>query len=625
MILGLTATPKDQVDWDTFEFFNCPPGDPTFKYDLNEAVKQGYLVPPMAKQIDVGFIRRGIRYDDLSEEEKRIYEETFEAEYGYVPSEIPASEINERLFNKDTIAKVLAYTMENGIKVKDRIGKTIIFARNISHAKEIVKVFYKEYPHHGGVFCQAIYNSDKSEDLIDQFKIPDNSFRIAVSVDMLDTGIDVPEIVNLVFFKPVFSKSKFWQMVGRGTRLRQDLFGTGEHKKHFKIFDFCRNIDFFSINEEGTKTYSAESLSTRLFKSWIRLAEKLKEDKYLLHEELQSYRSRLLGMVHYQILQMLEVKHSVNVRKRLKYIVNYEKREAWDMLTPADVSEIFEYIAPIVELGEADYDAKVFDQFIHQMQLELLKENPEIDLFQRRLAVTSRELKKIGSVAVVRAKMPLIDKLMDPKYVSQLNVTDLELVRLDIRELVRLIETKRKRLYNTNFTDAIEAEEEADLGLSTYNYANYDRRLDELLEKHRDHLIIHKIHTNDPITAAELKKLEELLLSDMDEESRNRFKEKMKDEEPLGVLIRNFIGMEESAARKAFVNFSRNGSLSEPQKRFISQIIQHLTNKGIVDTEMLYDSPYKEINDQGLDGVFNDEDATKIVSILERIRSNVVG
>lgn len=625
MILGLTATPKDEVDRDTFEFFNCSPGDPTFKYDLNEAVEQGYLVPPVAKQIDVGFIRRGIRYDDLSEEEKCIYEETFEAEYGYIPSEIPASEINDRLFNKDTIAKVLAYAMENGVKVKDRIGKTIIFARNIKHAQEIVKVFYQEYPQYGGEFCQAIFNSDKSEDLIDQFKIPDNNFRIAVSVDMLDTGIDVPEIVNLVFFKPVFSKSKFWQMVGRGTRLRQDLFGSGEHKEYFKIFDFCRNIDFFSINEEGAKTYKVESLSTRLFKSWIRLAEKLKEDQYLLDEELQSYRGRLLALAHYQILEMLEMKHSVNVRKRLEYLFNYEKREAWDVLSPADVSEIFEHIAPIVELDEDDYDAKVFDQFIHQMQLELLKENPEIDLYQRRLSATARALKKIGSVAVVRAKMPLINKLMDPKYVSQLNVTDLELVRLDIRGLVRLIETKRKRLYNTNFTDVIEADEDADMGLNTYNFANYTRRLNELLEKHKDHLIIHKIHTNEPITTSELEKLEELLLSDMDDEAKRKFKENLNHEQPLGVLIRNLIGLDENAAKKAFADISRNGALTEPQKQFINQIIHHLTKKGIVDPDMLYISPYKDLNDQGLDGVFDDEDATKIISILERIRSNVVG
>jgi type I restriction enzyme, R subunit len=239
LLVGLTATPKGEVDRDTYRLFDLQTGVPTDAYGLDEAVKDGFLVPPKAVSLTTDFLDRGIRYDQLSDDEKEAWDALEWDEDGTVPGVVDAPALNKWLFNADTVDRVLQHLMTQGLKVEegDRLGKTIVFAKNHDHAAFIAGRFDANYPHLAGHFARVIdFQTTYAQSLIDDFSDPAKVPHIAISVDMLDTGIDIPEIVNLVFFKPVRSKTKFWQMIGRGTRLRPDLFGPGRHKEYFCIF-----------------------------------------------------------------------------------------------------------------------------------------------------------------------------------------------------------------------------------------------------------------------------------------------------------------------------------------------------------------------------------------------------
>ncbi len=250
LLLGLTATPRGEIHRDTYRVFGVESGVPTDQYLLSEAVDEGYLVPAVGVDVPVKFVREGIRYADLSDDEKEQWEATEWDDDGNVPDEVSASDVNSKLFNGPTIDRVLEVLMERGLTVDggDRLGKTIIFAKNQKHAEQIARRFDQNYPHYKGRFARVITHSvDFAQSLIDEFSISTSDLRIAISVDMLDTGIDVPEVLNLVFFKPVRSSTKFWQMVGRGTRLCEGLLGVGKDKEKFLVFDVCGNLEYFDL------------------------------------------------------------------------------------------------------------------------------------------------------------------------------------------------------------------------------------------------------------------------------------------------------------------------------------------------------------------------------------------
>src|SRR5688572_9570514 len=278
LLVGLTATPKDEVDRNTYGLFDLENGVPTDAYSLEEAVRDGFLVPPQAVSVPLKFQREGIKYDELSEEDKDQWDALEWDDEGTVPDRVEAEAVNKWLFNKDTVDKVLEHLMTRGLKVAggDRLGKTIIFAKNQEHAKFIADRFNANYPHYKGEFARVItFKTEYAQSLIDNFSNKEKAPHIALSVDMLDTGIDVPEIVNLVFFKLVRSKTKFWQMVGRGTRLCPELFAPGQDKQCFYLFDYCQNLEYFSQNPETTDGASAASLGKRLFTTRLELIGEL--------------------------------------------------------------------------------------------------------------------------------------------------------------------------------------------------------------------------------------------------------------------------------------------------------------------------------------------------------------
>jgi type I restriction enzyme, R subunit len=220
----------------------------TDAYGLEEAVRDRFLVPPKVVSVALRFQREGMNYDQLTDDEKERWDAIEWDEDGGIPRTVEPEALNRWLFNEDTVDKVLEHLMRSGEKVADgdRMGKTIIFAKNHAHAQFIADRFDTNYPQYKGNFARVIdFQVEYVQSLIDDFSNPARAPHIVISVDMLDIGIDIPEIVNLVFFKMVRSKTKFWQMVGRGTRLRPDLFGFGRDKKYFYIFDYCQNLEFF--------------------------------------------------------------------------------------------------------------------------------------------------------------------------------------------------------------------------------------------------------------------------------------------------------------------------------------------------------------------------------------------
>ncbi|MDZ7717760.1 MAG: DEAD/DEAH box helicase family protein [Balneolaceae bacterium] len=376
LLLGLTATPKEDVDHDTYELFNTEQGNPTFAYGLEQAVEDKYLRPPKKISVLGKFLTEGIKYDDLSEEEKKQYDDLLaDDETGAIPDHIDASQLNKWLFNEDTVEKVIKQLMEDGLKVEggDRLGDTIIFAKNHKHAVFIQQVFDKNYPHYAGHFAQVIDNKvEKSQDLIDKFCSSEHKNpTIAISVDMMDTGIDAPDVVNLVFFKPVRSKTKFNQMIGRGTRFRPDLFGPGEDKKYFLIFDYCGNFEFFDQNPDGYETAAGPSVSAQIFEKRLLLTAKLKNEPYKHDEELQEYRKTLLDQLHQQVSNL--ERQSVQVRPHLKLVHKLEDRAVWEHLESHERKEIVRELAEIlpVDMNE-DEVRRRFDLLMLVLQHELL-------------------------------------------------------------------------------------------------------------------------------------------------------------------------------------------------------------------------------------------------------------
>ena len=226
---------------------------------------------------------------------------------------IPGRQIGKKIFSESTDCLILENLMTNGIRDASGtlVGKTIIFAQRQDHAEHLEKLFCKLYPQYGTKVCKVIHNKiHKVERLIEEFKEPDNDFRIAISVDMLDTGIDVPQVVNLVFAKPVMSWVKFWQMIGRGTRLCLDLFGEGKYKKEFLIFDHYGNFEYFEEEYEEPEDIKAVSLLQSTFEARLNLAKASIENQHIDGFEIA------IRLIKSDINDLPN--DSVNVKKHLK-------------------------------------------------------------------------------------------------------------------------------------------------------------------------------------------------------------------------------------------------------------------------------------------------------------------
>jgi type I restriction enzyme, R subunit len=635
LLVGLTATPKDEIDHNTYGLFDLETGVPTDAYGLDEAVADGHLVPPRAISVPLKFQREGIKYDDLSEDEKEAWDALEWNEDGTTPDEVNAEAVNKWLFNQDTVDKVLETLMTKGQKVAggDRLGKTIIFAKNNDHADFIAKRFDANYPHYKGHFARVVtYKTEYAQSLIDDFSSKEKMPHLAISVDMLDTGIDVPEVVNLVFFKIVRSKTKFWQMVGRGTRLCKDLFAPGEDKREFFIFDFCQNLEFFSQNPDVSDGSNNEPLSTRLFKARLQVIAELDSNfaagqkaaekpptPYGGHLTEEQLRTDTAALLHQNVAAM-KVDNFV-VRPQRKYVDKFAKAEAWQKLGPEDFHELTNKVAGLpTELADEDEEAKRFDLWVLRTQLAILQAKPDFDSLKEKIQAIASALEEQSAIPAIKAEMVLIQWVTSDEWWENVTVPMLETARRKLRLLIKLIPKVQKKVVYTDFEDEIGEPVPIPLpGITAgLNMAKFKDKARAFLKAHESHLSLQRLRRNQPLTTTDLVELEKMLVeAGGSPDLINEAKEK---NHGLGIFVRSLVGLDHEAAMQAFSEFISGTTVTPNQIEFINLIVQELTQNGVMEPDRLFQSPFTDINAQGPLGVFPPAKVTQIVEVLNLIR-----
>lgn len=615
MLVGLTATPRDEIDRDTYALFQLERGVPTDVYDLGDAIADGFLVPPTAVSVPLKFQRQGISYDQLSEQEKEEWDALeWDDEGGEPPDRVEAGDINKWLFNIDTVDKVLRQLMTEGIKVAggDRLGKTIIFAKSSKHAQFIVERFNANYPYLLNFARQIDYSITYAQSLIDDFSDPEKAPHIAVSVDMLDTGIDVPEVVNLVFFKPVRSRTKFWQMVGRGTRTCRDLFGPGQDKEEFRIFDYCQNLEFFGANPAQAEPGVTAPIGERLFRTRLDLLGELAGHDHaeLAHTITDRLFDEVAGMSPDNFV----------TRPHRKAVERFQNRDSWRDLDLSARLTLAEELAGLPSAFRDDnLPAKQFDLLVLTTQLHLLRGDPAFSRGQRRIRDVASLLESIGNIPLVAHEMALILEIQTDDYWQDITVEMLEAVRRHLRMLVELIEPRTRPVLITDFEDEIGTSEtvalpEVGAGLDRARFTMKARRF---LDDHRDHITLLKLRRGEQLTAQDVDELERILLENGVADAE--IIAAVQADGGVGQLLRSLTGLDRAAAKQAFGDFMSSRALTADQIEFIDMILDSLTENGLVDPRLFYESPFTDIDAMGIVGVFGKDGAQRVISIVRRL------
>lgn len=619
--IGLTATPVDFVTRSTFKLFGCEGQLPTANYELEQAVEEGFLTPFEVYEHTTQFLREGISLDGLSADQIEELEAQGEDPAQY---DFSSEQIDKAIYNKDTNRAILRNLMENGITdaTGQVLGKSIIFARNHEHAMLLSRLFDEFYPQYAGKFCQVIDNYDpRAEQLIDDFKGDgtNNDLTIAISVDMLDTGIDIPAIVNLVFAKPVKSPVKFWQMIGRGTRLCPDLFGTGEHKTVFRIFDHWGNFARFELGYKPAEPTQGKSLSQLLFEERLTLAETA-----LQNSEPDIFNT-IISLVTQDINTLPE--ESISVREKWKEKRALSKPDVLKAFAPATVARLRQEIAPLMQwrnirgLG----DALALDLLIARMQLAVLRGSGaladlKIDLMDR-LAALQMHLNP------VREKAEAIKRVKANTFWSGVSVADLELARLELREIMHHRAKGGSQGVPPKIIDVTEDAGQVQYARRSASLKSVDMRayhqiVESELKKHFDsNPVLRKIRAGHTVSDKEIDALVSLILTQNPDVRREHLEEFFSElAGPLYLAIRMIVGMDPEAVREKFTAFVQSHpKLSAKQTRFLSLLQNHIARYGTIEVERLYDDPFTVIDADGPDGVFEQE--SDLIDLIEIVRS----
>ena len=597
-LIGLTATPKSDVDFNTYRIFNCESGEPNFAYSLDEAVKDGYLVPYKVINRTTKGLKRGFKYGDLSDDEKRQLEEAYN---DYTPSPeftISSSKLFREIYNENTCDVVIQNLMNDGLKVNqgDLLGKSIIFAYDHKHAQMIVDRFNVLYPQYGSEYCQLIDNYvNYANDLINKFKTNDN-FRIAVSVDMLDTGIDIPSILNLVFFKPVKSKVKFVQMIGRGTRFYKDLFGQGRDKTHFLIFDYCDNFNYFNEHENPPETTSVQlSITQRLFN--LRLAL-LCELQSITHQEIEFNRAYYLKLKDELFADVAKIKRNsyrLQVREEMRFVDKYADIDTWINISPIMHSEIERHITYLLDSDIAEdpkiksFDARMFYVEISMLETGNIKSaSPHVKNIRE---ICQFLLDEKSSIPQVLAKKTQLQQLSSQQYWNEPTIESLEMLRESVRDLMIFLDSSaNNRKIDVHISDEIIPN--GDDSNITIDIRTYKQKVIDYLLEHSDSPVIKKIKNLEKINASDLKELERILWSELGSEEDYKRTTNTKN---LAVFIRSLVGLEQSAINEKFGAFLSGNVLNPQQQEFVKTIIDYVRENGNIElTDLANTSPFNE-------------------------------
>ncbi|WP_115018845.1 DEAD/DEAH box helicase family protein [Synechococcus sp. UW140] len=637
LLVGLTATPKDEVDKNTYRLFGLDVGMPTDEYGLDQAIEDKYLTPFRAISVPLRFVRDGIRYDELSDEDKAEWDEIDWDEGQTTPTTVESGAINKWLFNTDTVDKVLEHLLTHGQRAEDsdRIGKTIIFAKNHDHAVFIQERFDANYPHLIGRCARVIDNrTTYAQSLIDEFSDPANPLDIAISVDMLDTGIDVPEIVNLIFFKLVRSKTKFWQMLGRGTRLCPDLFGPGEDKSFFWIFDYCQNLEFF-LGQGGTESGSnQETMATKLFKIRLDLLLALDQGGHRntnlgfltdqtteLPKDLGSHRAQIAGLLKAEVSSCNP--DNFLVRPHLQMVERFSNANEWNSINEAARNELSSTIA-YLPFGQKkdDPDARRFDLLLYKLQIAHLQNDSVFLKLQQQVQEIAGLLVEKETIPMVLSQLPLIQEIQTNEWWQDINPIMLENVRRKLRSLIGIIEKKARKPVYTDFEDQIGEGSEIDSThlITNDEFRKFRLKTRNILQQYQDNLTIQRLRRNQALTASDLIELEQFLLEHGagSQAMLNQIKE---EDNGLGIFVRSLIGLDRKAAKEVFSEFLTEGIYNSTQIQFINEIINYLTQYGVMEPEMLYQAPFTDMAPEGPEQIFQPDEVDKICNLMAFIRS----
>jgi type I restriction enzyme, R subunit len=638
LLVGLTATPKDEVDRNTYRLFNLPPGEPTDSYGLEEAIEGGYLVRPEGVDVPLKFLQRGIRYADLSDDEKEQWEAAdWGEDDGSVPDEITSDEINRFLFNADTIDKSLETLMTRGIHVEsgDRLGKTIVFARNNKHAEFIVERFNEIYPEHGGEFARIItYATSYADRLIDAFKIADKPPFIAVSVDMLDTGIDVPEIVNLVFAKALHSKTKFWQMIGRGTRLCPDLLGPNQDKDKFLVFDLCGNLEYFNQDLPDAGGNIQQSLSERIFARRAELLYELdrlqpKLERPADDEDGTKTASGLRRDIAIRLRAEVDGMdpRNIEVRSHLRAVDAYREPAAWEAITPEKQAVITGELAGLPTAFQEDEhseEAKRFDYLMLRLQLSHLTAGGDyLALRSDVQAIASALLDPTTlTIPAVRERQQLLDDVASDEWWQDVTLPMLETVRRRLRGIVKLVPKIRRGVVYLDIDDTageLRATEikgmPAGAGLN-----RFVSKVRSYLRTHEHDPIIRKLSSNQPVSSDELSALAALFV-DSGFGTEGDAATASAEYGGFGLFLRRLGKLDYDAAAAVF-SFLSAQSLNQRQRDYVDLLIRTLSENGVLEIGALYDPPFTLRAPTGPEELFDSEVIDQMVEALVTVRAN---
>ncbi|MDD6070752.1 MAG: type I restriction-modification enzyme R subunit C-terminal domain-containing protein, partial [Clostridiales bacterium] len=557
--------------------------------------------------------------NELSEEEKEKFEDTFEDDE-FIDEDVSSSEINTWIYNDDTIDMVLKELMEKGLKIEggDKLGKTIIFAKNSTHAKRIVERFNVLFPECGGDFIKQIdYSIKYCDSLIDDFSSKEKMPQIAVSVDMLDTGIDIPEILNLIFFKKVRSYAKFWQMIGRGTRLCKDLLGEGIDKERFLIFDFCNNFEYFRVNKNGSETGIQESLSEKIYNTKAQICRELQAPRFASDDEYIAYRKDLVSDMNKAVIELDDT--SFLVKMHYRYVETYRNLLSWNNLQTIEISDIKEHISPLIKYEKDDELARRFDYLMYSIDLGILQ-SKSVQKPIDAVVLTAQLLSAKYSIPQVVAQKEVIEKVKTADFWDGTNIIELDTVRNALRNLIQYIDKIQRKVYFTTFDDTIIDTVEGEPIYVSKDLKNYRKKVEFYLKDHSDNLSVYKLKHNKKLTKADLKELERVLWVELGSKADY---EKEYGDTPIGRLVRQIVGVDRQSVNEAFSAFLTEEKLNINQIKFVNLIIDYIVlNGNIEDNRILQKEPFRSVG--SITTLFKNDMTTakEIMNVIADIKRN---
>ncbi len=613
-IVGLTATPRDDIDKNTYDVFNLENQVPTYAYSLEEAIASHYLVNYYAIEARLKLPTSGLSYKELDQEEKEEFEKIFGEDAK--DSDVAGSAFNNWLFNIDTVDKVIRHFMKEGIKTGtgDDIGKTIVFAKNQTHANFIKERFDILYPEKGPDYARVItYDINYAQDLIDRFSVKEELPQIAISVNMLDTGIDVPEVVNLVFFKDLYSKIMFSQMIGRGTRLCPDLFGPGRDKTHFLIFDYGGNFERFGGGEQKAEAKVQKSLTANIFNTRVQLIMYLQDENYK-DESYQSYRAELVKDCLKKIRGLDDRAYDVIMNR--EYVIRYRNKEAFESIEPVDYKNINDHISDLIIKEKSHELSQLFDLNMLKIELDLITGAVHPNRF-RMLVTTAEGLSHKANVKKVREKIDYINQILEPEFKDKLDILIIEDLRKNLRDLIPLLERVAQEKYYSNFTDDLEAHEPTTPSINVVDLRPYDKKLEDYIkEKAHDDEVLQKIYTNEDLDERDFKKLEKILWQDLGTKEDYI---KIYGENSIYKILRGLVGLDKKKIRENFEEIFDKYELNNQQALFIKTIMAYFEKNGYLELGEIQKDPFKSIGKLAQVFSQNKDQAMEIVEIINRL------